>query len=221
MPTRYRLKNDTVLSCCSTFVPESVKAVEVIVSFLPGGMSAKFADWHNISSMPYKLTDMLRSIVRATTLLFAGAVLLSSCSSSKKTGTVSRNAVKGTWTLDQISYEGLASSERLRLTLLDEGSETCLKGSTWVLPNNGYGSFTISQNQQGCLPGQKNIVWSYRTEADQPIFQFKKLEGGVKAKDIEEGYRFKVLSADDASMVLQSQISYQGKPIYINYSFRK
>ena len=164
---------------------------------------------------------MLRSIVIATTFLFAGAVLFSSCNSSKKTTTVSRNAIKGTWTLNQISYEGLASSERLRLQLLDEGTETCLKGSTWVLPNNGYGSYTISGNQQGCLPGQKNIIWSYRIEADRAIFQYKKLEGGVKAKDITEGYRFKIISADDNTMVLQSEISYQGKPIYITYNFSK
>ena len=164
---------------------------------------------------------MLRSIARATTVLFAGAVLFSSCNSSKKATTVSRNALKGTWTLNQISYEGLASSERLRLQLLDEGTEACLKGSTWVLPNNGYGSYTISQNQQGCLPGQKNIIWSYRTEADQAIFQYKKLEGGVKAKDITDGYRFKIMSADNNNLVLQSEISYMGKPIYITYNFTK
>jgi hypothetical protein len=178
-------------------------------------------DWHNIFSTPNKFTDMLHSIVRATTVLFAGALLLSSCNSSKKATTVSRNSIKGTWTLNQVSYEGLASSERLRLQLLDEGTEACLKGSTWVLPNNGYGSYTISQNQQGCLPGQKNIIWSYRTEADQSIFQYKKLEGGVKAKDISEGYRFKIISADDNTMVLRSEISYEGKPIYITYSFTK
>jgi Lipocalin-like domain len=164
---------------------------------------------------------MFRSIIKGSTVLFTGILLLSSCSSSNKAGSVSRNAVKGTWTLDQVSYEGLASSERLRLTLLDEGSEACLKGSTWVIPNNGYGSYTISQNQQGCIAGQKNIVWSFKTEGDQAIFQYKKLEGGVKAKEITDGYRFKILSADDASMTLQSEISYQGKPIYINYIFRK
>lgn len=164
---------------------------------------------------------MFRSIIKGSSLLFAGMVLLASCSSSNKAGSVSRSAVKGTWTLDQISYEGLASSQSLMLTLLDEGTEACLKGSTWVLPNNGYGSYTISQNQQGCLPGQKNIVWSFRTEGDQAIFQYKKLEGGVKAKEITDGYRFRILSADDASMVLQSQISYEGNQININYSFRK
>jgi hypothetical protein len=164
---------------------------------------------------------MFSSIIKGSSVLFAGILLLGSCSSSNKVGSVSRNAVKGTWTLDQISYEGLASSERLRLTLLDEGTEACLKGSTWVLPNNGYGSYTISQNQEGCLPGQKNIVWSFRTEGDQAIFQYKKLEGGVKAKEITDGYRFRILSADDASMVLQSEVSYEGNQININYSFRK
>ena len=164
---------------------------------------------------------MLRSIIRTTILLFSGVILLTACNSAKKTATVSRNVIKGTWTLNLVSYEGLASSERLKLQLLDEGTEACLKGSTWVLPNNGYGSYTISQNQQGCLAGQKNIIWSYRTEADQAIFQYKKLEGGVKAKDITDGYRFKIISADDNAMVLQSEISYQGKPIYITYNFTK
>jgi|SRR5688572_27766940 len=153
---------------------------------------------------------------------FIAIMIIASCSSSKKTATVAtRDQVKGTWILDKITYEGLAASEKLRLTLLDEGSEACLTGSTWVLPNNGNGSYTIASNQSGCTPGQKNIVWSYRTEGDQPIFQYKKLEGGVKAKDIKEGYRFKIVSASQGAMTLQSQITYQGKPIYINYSFYK
>jgi hypothetical protein len=154
-------------------------------------------------------------------LIGISILLITSCSSSKKASTVSREEVKGTWTLDKITYEGLASSERLRLTLLDEGNDACLTGSTWILPNNGYGSYTIAKNSQGCVPGQKNIVWSYRTESGQPIFQYKKLEGGVKAKEITDGYKFKILSAESNSMLLQSEISYQGKPIYINYTFSK
>ncbi|MEO5562200.1 MAG: lipocalin family protein [Chitinophagaceae bacterium] len=165
---------------------------------------------------------MLQLISRSLVPLFAGIILLGSCSSSKKTeSTVSRSALKGTWTLNRISYEGLAASEKLRLTLLDEGNETCLTGSTWVFPNNGYGSYTISKNSTGCVPGQKNIIWSYRTEADQTFLQYKKLEGGVKAKDITDGYKFKILSASSGSLELQSEISYEGKPVYINYSFSK
>ena len=164
---------------------------------------------------------MTQSFFRNLMPLFAGILFLCSCSTSKNAGTVSRDNVKGTWILDNISYDGLSPSEKLKLILLDEGSETCLKGSTWVFPNNGNGYYTISQNQQSCVPGQKNIVWSYRTEGDQPIFQYKKLEGGVKAKDIKEGYRFKILSGSENSLVLQSEITYLGKPVYISYSFIK
>ena len=149
-------------------------------------------------------------------------IIMASCSSSKKAvATATRDDVKGTWTLDKITYEGLATSEKLKLNLLDEGTDICLTGSTWVLPNNGNGSYTIAANQSGCTPGLKNIVWSYRKEGDQPIFQFKKMQGGVKAKDVVEGYKFKILSASANNLLLQSEITYQGRPIYINYSFYK
>jgi hypothetical protein len=164
---------------------------------------------------------MIRSTLKKWFPAFVGILVFASCSSSKKATTVERNDVKGTWTLDRISYEGLASSERLRLILLDEGPESCLTGTTWVLPNNGYGSYTINSSAAGCVPGKKNIVWSYREENGQPVLQYKKLPGGEKAKDVTEGYRFKILSASGTSMVLQSQISYQGNPVYINYNFSK
>lgn len=164
---------------------------------------------------------MKQSIIKSFFPLMV-VMLISACSSSKNaTGIATRDDVKGTWTLDRISYEGLAASEKLSLTLLDEGPEACLTGSTWVFPNNGNGSYTINSGQANCTTGQRNIVWSYRKEGDQPVFQFKKMQGGVKAKDIIEGYRFKILSASANSLLLQSEISYQGKPIYINYSFTR
>jgi hypothetical protein len=166
-------------------------------------------------------TNMLQSISKILTLT-ALILVIASCSSSKNAvATPARDDVKGTWTLGQITYEGLATSEKLKLNLLDEGTDVCLTGSTWVLPNNGNGSYTINSSQSGCTSGQKNIVWSYRKEGDQPIFQFKKMQGGVKAKNVVEGYKFKILSASANNMLLQSEITYQGKPIYINYSFSK
>ena len=150
------------------------------------------------------------------------AVVCISCTSSKKTtASVSRDELKGTWQLDDITYEGLPQSQKVKLTLLDEGSETCLKGSRWVLPNNGNGSYTINSNDQGCAPGQRNIVWSYRVESDQPIFQFKKLPGGVKAKDVAEGYKFSVVDATDANLKLRSDVNFEGSTISISYLFSK
>ena len=164
---------------------------------------------------------MIQSTWKKWVPALIGIVMIASCSSSNKVTVAKRNDVKGTWTLSNISYEGLAASERLRLILLDEGSEACLTGTTWVLPNNGYGSYTITSSNAGCVPGKKNIVWSYKEESGEAVFQYKKLPGGEKAKDITEGYKFKILSASANSMVLQSQISYQGNPVYINYSFSK
>jgi hypothetical protein len=163
---------------------------------------------------------MLQSIRNAFLPLMASTILLAACSSSKNAVGVKRDDVKGTWILNNITTEGVASSERVKLTVLDEGTADCLTGSTWTLPMNGNGSYTIP-TRTGCVSGQKNIVWSYRTENDQPIFQFKKMEGGVKAKDITEGYRFKILQADASSMVLMSEISYQGRPVYVKYNFSK
>lgn len=155
--------------------------------------------------------------------ILAGTIIIASCSSSKNaTATASRDNVKGTWVLDNITYDGIPQGQKVKLTLLGEGDENCLKGSTWVFPNNGNGSYTIAQNDAtGCTPGERNIVWSYRVENGQTIFQYKRLPGGVKAKDITDGYRFNIVSATDANLSLRSNVSYEGSTIYINYSFAK
>jgi hypothetical protein len=168
-----------------------------------------------------KYLFMAQSTWKSLLVASTGMLIILSCSSSKNSTVVSRDKLKGSWTLDNISYEGIAASEKLRLVLLEEGNEACLKGSNWSLPNNGYGHYTINASQSGCIAGQKNIVWSYRKDGDQPYFQYKKLPGGEKAKDVTEGYRFKIISASGDAMVLQSEITYQGKPILINYSFTK
>ncbi len=151
-------------------------------------------------------------------------ILASSCSSSKQsaTATASRNDVKGTWVLDNITYDGIPQGQKVKLTLLGEGDETCLEGSTWVFPNNGNGSYTISQNEStDCVPGERNIVWSYRQENGQTILQYKRLPGGVKAKDITDGYRFDILSATDATLALRSNVNFEGSTININYNFTR
>jgi hypothetical protein len=171
----------------------------------------------------YQKQIIMRAITTKTFLSIIAGILVisSSCSSSKKVAIAQRDDIKGNWVLNKISYEGLDAGERLKFTLLDEGTETCITGSIWALPNNGYGSYIISTSQSGCVPGEKNIIWSYRKENGQAIVQYKKLLGGVKAKDIDEGYKFRVLSANGNTMTWQSEISYQGSTILINYDFYK
>jgi hypothetical protein len=154
--------------------------------------------------------------------LATGILFLAACSSSKNAGsTAGRDDIKGTWQLDRINIDGISASEKVKLTLLDEGDEKCLTGSTWVFPNNGYGSYTIATTATGCAPGQRSIIWSSRNDGGQTYLQYKILPGGVQAKDVTDGYRLKVVSATGGVMQLQSETSFEGKPLVINYSFSK
>ena len=103
---------------------------------------------------------MLKKTLKKISFIAAATMIITACSSSKKaTGTPGRNDVKGNWLLENITYDGLPQGQKIKLVLLDEGDENCLIGSTWVFPNNGNGSYTITQNKSGCTPGERNIVW--------------------------------------------------------------
>ena len=146
-----------------------------------------------------------------------------SCSPSKNTAVIAEHSnVKGNWILNSITYTGVPSGEKIKLTLLDEGNEACLTGSKWSLPMNGFGSYTIFNNDKnGCVSGERKINWSFRTENRAQIFQYKRLEDGVKAKQIADGYKFTIASIDNTSMVLQSQVAFENSVITINYNFTK
>jgi hypothetical protein len=152
--------------------------------------------------------------------VLAAMLLQMACSSSKQVPpTADRKEIKGSWLLNTISYDGLEAGAKYNIALLDEGPAECLKGSTWILPNNGFGSYSLISTAAGCTPGERKINWSYRTDNGETIFQYKVLEEGVKAKKVTEGYRFKIVSADENNMHLQQETAADGKMVYINYQF--
>ncbi|RZL54454.1 MAG: hypothetical protein EOO93_20035, partial [Pedobacter sp.] len=59
--------------------------------------------------------------------------------------------------------------------------------------------------------------WSVST-ADE-TFQFKKLYEGDKAKNVTDGYRLMLASADKTNMVIKSPIEYGNKTAYIVLNF--
>ena len=153
--------------------------------------------------------------------LFAAASMMTSCGGPKTVATADRKDIKGNWMLNNINYEGLNANDKVKITLLDEGNSECLTGSTWTFPNNSNGSYTINSTAAGCTAGRRDIVWGYRSEQGRTIVQYKKLVDGVKPKNIEDGYRFTVVSADNSQLHLQSEVSFEGKPLFINYYFTK
>ena len=112
--------------------------------------------------------------ISAITLVIMMALV--SCSSTKNTAVVAdHSTLKGNWILKSITYTGVPSGEKIKLTLLDEGNEACLAGSVWALPFNGFGSYNIVNNDKsGCVSGERKINWSYREENGVKIFQYKR-----------------------------------------------
>ena len=156
-------------------------------------------------------------------IAFISITIFAACSGSKTAAVpaASRNDLRGNWTLNDVTVTGLGKYDEVKIQVFDDADVNCFKGSTWALPNNNYGSYTLNNSGAGCTSGIRNIVWGYRQENGETLFTFKKLQEGVKAKNIEEGYKLKIVSATSDAMVLQSQVMFENKTLTLNYQFSK
>lgn len=165
---------------------------------------------------------MIKQLIRLFTIFGAASLLLSACASQQ--GTVSASGMRknatGKWTLNSVTFEGLPATARVT-TVFSNIPYKCLEGSTWNLPSNSYGSFTTTTSAEGCSPYTQNIVWSTLTQGGVIMLQFKELLDGVKAKNISDGYRVELTSADNAGMVWRAPITAEGQTAYVVYSFTR
>jgi len=143
-------------------------------------------------------------------------IALSACSTVKKlpatVAGASRARFVGSWTLTDVSYEGLLSGSVQ--TLFNQDAPENFKGSIWKLTNSGNGSFTLTN------AGPQNIFWSY-DKSNGEVFQFKKLYQGDSARKVETGYQLVVASVDDNHMVLKSPVALGDKTAYVVLHFDK
>ncbi|MBO9153309.1 lipocalin family protein [Chitinophaga sp. GCM10012297] len=167
---------------------------------------------------------MIQQLTRFLMVPMAAVLLLSACASqqgaSAPTASGMRKNAMGKWTLSNVSYDGLPSTAKIK-TVFSNIPPDCLQGSNWVLPSNSYGSYTLTATGEGCPTGTQNIVWSTLNQGGVIMLQFKELMDGVKAKNITDGYRVELQSADNASMVWRAPVSYEGKTAYVVYSFSR
>ncbi|MCH5597029.1 hypothetical protein [Niabella ginsengisoli] len=147
-------------------------------------------------------------------------LFLASCSSSKNAPVAPRKDFKGNWTITSARVEGVEG--KINVTAFDDAPLTCFEGSEWVLPNNGYGSYTINAGGD-CPGGARQILWSQRVNGGTTLFNFKKQDGVKKSdsKHIAEGYSLEVTSFADNSFEARSPVQFEGKTIYIIYNFQK
>lgn len=141
--------------------------------------------------------------------------LITSCSSTKNATDLkaTNGNLDGTWTISNIVTDVPST---IKVTdVFDQAPYQDFQGSMWNLIKNGKGSFTLSNGTK------EDIYWSIYGKGDNAQFQFKKLNG-MKAKNVDEGYRLQLMNISSNSFVARSPIDLgDGKTGYITYTFTK
>jgi len=161
----------------------------------------------------------MKKIFQTTLAILAVAFIFSACSSQKgtvasSTTGVSRGKFVGTWTLTNVSYDGLLPNAVQ--TTFDQAPPSAFVGSVWKLTNSGNGIYTLSSG------ASQTIFWSVFNDPSMGTqFQFKKLYEGDKAKNVQEGYRLNIASHTGTGMVLRSPVAVGNGTGYVVYTFAK
>ena len=160
----------------------------------------------------------MKKFVQSSIAIVALTLMFASCSSTKgtvsSTNNVSRGKFVGTWTVNNINYEGLLPGSVQ--TVFDQAPPNAFIGSSWKLTNSGNGIYTLQNGTS------QTIFWSVNNSAGPAqLFQFKKLYQGDKASKVEQGYQLMVAGNDGNSMTLKSPVALGDKTGYVVYSFTK
>ena len=156
------------------------------------------------------------------TLCLVAVFFTISCKTQSAAGTtqsISKGSVKGNWIVTDIRFEGIPAHSKV--TVFDQASFSCFKGSQWVLPSNANGSYTLSSTDDGCSTATQSIVWSLYKEGGVDMFQFKKVGTGLKAKNVTEGYRVQVTSLSNTTMEWKAFVNYEDKSGSIIYTLQR
>ncbi len=148
-------------------------------------------------------------------IIIATTFFITSCSSTKNANNLkpTNGNLDGTWIVSNIAVD-VPSTFKVT-DVFDQGPYQDFQGSTWKLVKNGKGSFTLSNGTK------EDIYWSIDGKGDVAQFQFKKLNG-VKAKNVDEGYRLGLMNITSNSFVARSPIDLgEGKTGFITYTFTK
>jgi hypothetical protein len=158
----------------------------------------------------------MKKIFQLTFTVLALAFIFQSCSSTKTAGSASasRGRFNGTWTITNISYDGLVPNAVQ--DVFNQAPPAAFVNSVWKLTNSGNGMYTLANGTS------QTIFWSSNdTDKSNPLFQFKKIYEGDKAKNVTEGYQLNIVQVDGNSMTLKSPVVIGSKTAYIVYTFAK
>ena len=156
----------------------------------------------------------MKKILQLTLSVLALTFILQACSTGKSLVGDQNGPINGNWTLTSVSYEGIVANAVQNV--FDQAPPSAFVNSTWQLSNSGNGMYTLANGTS------QTIFWSYNTQDKaNPMFQFKKIYEGDKAKNVAEGYQLNVAQADKTSMTLKSPVANGSGTAYVVYTFRK
>ncbi|MFB9055486.1 lipocalin family protein [Mariniflexile ostreae] len=151
-------------------------------------------------------------------LILCLSIGLLSCGSSK-TVRDSKKVIKGSWTLNSITY---SKTGKYNVTLLNDTSKDCFEGSTWqFVPNNNTGTYSI--NEASCSTGMRNFVFTIQeVNAETGFYDFLLKPTDEKYRsETNQGFRLELKSLSDTTMQWQQTVSVDGTPFIINMNFIK
>lgn len=158
--------------------------------------------------------------MRKLLFIFATVLLVVSCGPTK-VATEARKTFKGDWVLNNVTYPN--NTGIYNVTLFNDASATCFKGSTWsFVSNNNTGTYTT----QGvdCTAGERYFRWSIDEEnTPDGMFDFllKPTDSNYKSTTGDQGFRLNLVSLTETTMVWQQTVTLEGKPFVIRMNFTK
>lgn len=147
--------------------------------------------------------------------------LLNGCRTIGLADAPERKIMVGNWTLENIQVEG--QEGEFKVELFDEADIECFIGSYWTFTRpNSEGSYILS-NEDDCTGSQRDFIWTVLADKSggKAQFQFKYVAAGTKPKDNKDGYRMDIVSIDESSMTLQGNLTFEGEPLYLVYTFSR
>lgn len=157
----------------------------------------------------------MKNLILFSSLIF----LIISCTNTKVIAD-SEKLMRGNWTITDVSIDGV-NEAHVNINVLDEARAQCYEGSSWYLvQNNASGTYSLNGGS-GCPSQTNKIKWFVTEEGGQSFFNFKRIYEGEKPKNIVDGYKLRITSNTGSTIVLAQDLTFEGKPVTVSYTFQK
>lgn len=151
-------------------------------------------------------------ILLLLTVLFVGCKPKQTLTNTKL-DTKSEVAIKGNWTITEVTFPG---SEYIKVNSFDLADSKCFVGSTWkFISNNNNGEMVL--NNASCTAFSSPITWYINKDGNFVM----KIINDTKAKKVLEGYILTISNSTENSFQLMDKVNVGGQYVNVTYQFNR